>query len=823
MNDRSTDEPAGSSVPGRARQTRSGRVPSLTADFITPRNETGHGLDIGADFVGGMGGDRPAMTILTGPSGYGKTHLATALLARLAHSGASDVQLWINGSSKWAMMAGYAQAASDIGVSHRGVKLDAGVSRFQQWLDSTDARWVAVYDNVTDFSALAELLPTTLRGQVLVTCGRPIHAADIASLAGIEPEVCHITEFSPREALNYVAGRLQHDGHDRVEAVDLATDLGCMPLALKLATATIAGSTLDCRNYRGRFATRSHELAEITSGRLASLAAPAVSLAMDLADRHPPVGLARAVLALIALLDPRGVPLQVPMSKAGCGYLAVHTRTSVEQSDVWAALVTLTQGGLANLDRSSAVPMITVHPDVQAAVRTIVPGSALAAGARAAADSIGEVLPQLSAEPSGLCALASCVTALCGLAGDLPWVPAPHAVIARTGERIAAASLWGSAIDYWQSLLNSNLRFLGPSHVQTLATRESLASSLQAAARFADAIALTELSIAERERLQGPGHPDTLTARSALAQYHRGAGRLDLAIEAGERVLAERLRMLGTNHRETLAARSQLAGTFRVARQFDQAITLYQQNLAEWMRLLGADHTETVAEYTNLGRTYQSAGRPEDAITVFRKVRAVKEQSLGAGHPESLAVCSYLAAAYQGAGKMKDAIDCYRRTLAGRQAALGPDHPDSLTAMSNLASCYHAAHRLKDAIPLYERLLADRERVQGPEHPDTLTARGNLAGAYHSAGRLADALPLYELTVADFERVLGRDHRDTLTARSNLAHAYHMARRREKSLEVFESVLADCEHALGPDDPLTVAIRENYVVASQLSSLACVA
>jgi tetratricopeptide (TPR) repeat protein len=818
MNDQSIGGPVGSSVPDRAGQTRSGRMPTMTADFITPRSETGHGLDIGADFAGGTAGDRPAMTILTGPSGYGKTHLATAFLARLAHSGSSDVQVWINGSSKWAMMAGYAQAGSDIGVSHRGVKLDAGVARFQQWLGSTSARWVAVYDNVSDFSALAELLPRTLRGQVLVTCGRAIHPSDIANLAGVEPRVCHVREFSPREALNYVAGRLQNDGHDRVEAVDLAADLGYMPLALKLATATIAGSTLDCRNYRGRFATRGHELAEITSGGLTSLAAPAVSLAMDLADRHPPVGLARAVLALIALLDPRGVPLQVPMSTAGTRYLAAYTRAFVKPADVWTALASLAQGGLVNVDRSGAVPMITVHPDVLAAVRTVVPGSALAAGARAAADAIGEVLPQLSAEPSALCALACCVAALCSRAGDLPWVPAPHPVIAGTADSIAAAGQSGSAIDYWQSLLDSNLRFLGPGHLQTLATRESLASSLQSAAKFADAIALTELSIAERERLQGPGHPDTLTARSALAQCHRAAGRLDLAIEAGERVLADRLRMLGADHRETLAARSQLAATFRLARQFDQAITLYQQNLAEWTRLLGPDHAETVAEYTNLGRAYLAAGRPEDAVTVFRKIRAAKEQSLGADHPESLAACSHLAAAYQSAGKIKDAIDCYRRTLAGRQAVLGSDHPDSLTAMSNLASCYHAARRLKDAIPLYERLLADRERVQGPDNPDTLTARGNLAGAYHSAGRLADALPLYERTVADFERVLGRDHRDTLTARSNLAHAYHMARRRTKALEVFESVLADCEEAFGPDDPLTVAIRENFVVASRLSA-----
>ncbi len=792
-------------------------MPAVATGYLTVRGETGHGLDTGSEVTLPGAGSGLEMTVLAGPSGYGKTHLAAAYLVGLARSGASDLQVWIDGSSKWAVMAGHAQAARDVGVSHAGARLDASVARFLDWLDGTDVRWTIVYDDVADLPDIVGLLPATSSGHVLVTCRHAVHPADLTKLPGVEPRVCQVGEFSPREALSYLAARLQHDAHDRGQAVDLAADLGYMPLALNLAAATVTGSTLDCREYRSRFASRSHDLSQMISGWVPPVAA-AVSLAIDLADQHQPAGLARAALALVALPDAgRGVPVQVPLSRAGCGYLAACAHAGVDQRQAWAAVVNLAQCGLVMVDQSGATPVISVHADVQAVVRRILPGALLVSAARAAADALLEVVSQLEVEPDATQSLRDCVAKLCESTGDLLWAPVPHPFIAGTGDSLGGGGQASHAIGYWQSLLESSGRFLGPAHGQTLATREMLAAACLAAGQFDEAITLSQTSVAEREQVQGQAHPDTLAARATLANCYRSAGMLEPAIDTGERVLADLLRIFGGGHRQTLLARSQLAATYRQARQYDKAIALYQQNLADWTRLLGPEHSDVVAEQVNLGSVYQAAGRPDDAISVFRKVRAIREQHLGRDDPETLVASAHLAAAFQSAGRTRDAVNCYRQTLSGREAVLGPDHPDTLATVAKLASCYHSAHRLKDAIPLYERSLAHCERVHGRDHPETMTARGNLAGAYHSAGRLADALPIYEQAVTDFERVLGRCHPDTLTARSNLAHAYHSARRRTESLEVFEQALADCERAFGPDAPLTRAIRDNLNVASRLS------
>jgi tetratricopeptide (TPR) repeat protein len=803
------------SLPDVAWPVCSGRVPALDGSF-SPRPETGYGIDLGAasgEPAKWAAGDQPAVTLLVGPSGYGKSHLAAAIVHGHWRSQVSDLQVWINASSRPAIVVGYAQAAGDIGLAEPGGLPDVAAARFLDWLVRTDRRWLVVLDDAGDQAAVRELWPAGASGQVLVTCRQP---ALLPELGERGARVCEIGEFSPREALAYLTARLYDNTDQRVQALDLAGDLRCMPLALALASATMAGTSLSCREYRLRFTGRLQELLGRTADASVSPTEVAWSLALDRADQRHPAGAARPVLALTALLDQAGVPAQVITSRAACGYLADRGNgTQADPQYAWAGLGNLAQAGLVKVDQPTTVSLVVVHPIVQAAVRRLVPAAVLDEAARAAADALLEAWPQLEADLELTQALRDCAIALREVAGDVLWTPEPHPVLVRAGTSLIDAGMARTAIGYWQSLLGSSGRILGAGHAQTLAFRDLLASACEAAGQFDDAIEEYLISVADREQVQGPDHRDTLTARTALARTYRAAGALEAAVSVYERVLADREWVLGTEHPDTLAARSQLASTYHLAGQLDNAIALYQNNLAEWERVFGPDHREALTEYANLGRVYQSAGRLDDAIAIFRRVRTLREKTLGPNHPDTLTACGHLAYAYRTAGRMKEALPCYRQTLAGRVAVLGPDHPDTLTALANMASCYHSAHRMKEAIPLYERLLADRERVQGPDHPDTLTARGNLAGGYHSAGRLADALPVYERTLADFERVLGGDHPDTLTSRGNLAHAYYMARRHSDAIAAFERTFADCARVLGPDHPLTRTISDNLDAANR--------
>lgn len=815
-NQSSRRQGANSSVREVAWPARSGRLPVI-ADFVSPRPETGHGLDSGLpDLVPGSGG-YPTVTVLAGPSGSGKTYLAAAALAGTDRAARPDLQVWVNASSPSAVVTGYARAAADIGLAERGMQPEAAAARLLDWLTTSRRTWLVVLDNVTDPAGLRGLWPMGSTGQVLVTCSQ---SADLSLLAEFSPRVCQIGDFSPREALGYLTARMYDDADKRAEALDLAGDLGYSPLALALATATMAGTAISCRQYRLRYASRRQELLGRAADGSVSPADVAWSLALDRADQRPPSGLARPVLALIALLDPAGVPVQVAASRAGCAYLSGPGRAiQADHSDVLAAISSLAQTGLVTIDQSDGHELVAVHPVVQESVRRLIPGVVLDQAARAAADAIDEAWPASGSDPALEHALRGCAGWLGGIAGDLLWLPEPHPVLIRTGVSLGESGLSGPAIAYWTSLLGACSRALGPDHPRTLAIRDLLLDACEAAGRIDDALDLAMISVAEHERVQGADHPDALTARIALVRIYRAKGMYDHAMDVCERVAADREWVLGGEHPDTLLARRQLASTCLLAGQVDRAIAIFRRNLADWERVAGPDHTETVAEYLSLGRACQAAGRMDEAIAIFSRVQGSREASLGHSHPETATATSYLASAYRTSGRLKDATALYRRVLAGREAALGPDHPDTLAAEENLASCHVAAHRLKEAIPLYERLLADRTRVQGPDHRDTLTTRGNLASAYHSAGRLVEALPAYEQTLADFERVLGPDHPDTLTSRANLANAYYAARRQSDAIKVFKRTIADCERALGPDHPLTRTISDNLETITRLPVL----
>jgi len=799
-------------VPHVTWPVRSGAVPPLAGSFH-PRPETG--LAVAGNLNPGeitvlTQGHEVGLHALDGAGGCGKTQLAVGLAHSLRRSGAADLEVWVTASSREAVVTSYAQALGDIGIADPAEGPDAAAARFVGWLADTDRPWLVVLDDLDDAPDLHGLWPRGQGGTVLATARRQV------ALGGQNGRIVQIGAFSRREALGYLTARLYDDPDLRIQALDLAEDLGCMPLALALAAATMAGSGLGCREYRPWFARRRQEIAGATAEDSPSTTVVTWSLALDLADQISPAGLARPALALVAMLDPNGVPGQVITSQAGCGFITGDrgTGTATDQNQVRDAVNNLGRLGLVAIDPASSARTVAVHALLRAAVLQYFPPAMLEQAARAGADALLQAWPQ-NEQPMMAQALRDCTARLHAAAGDLLWIPDAHPVLFRAGHSLDSARLSSPAISYWKAMTETGDRISGPEHAHTLTSRGHLASAYEAAGWLDNAIGVHRQSLVERERVLGSDHPDTLSARGRLAAAYHAAGRLNEAIPLYERALAGHEWVLGADHPQTLTVRGNLAAAYRATGRQDDAIVILQRTLADRERVLGPDHSDTLAACAGLAVAYHAAGRQSDVIALLRRTLAGRRRVLGPDHLDTLVTCGNLAYAYRCAGQMKEAIPLYKDTLAGRERALGPYHPDTLTARGNLASAYHTARRPKDAIPLYERTLSEREQVQGPDHPDTLTARGNLASAYHSAGRMADAVPLYERTLAGCERVLGPDHPDTLTSRGNLAHAYHMALRQTDAIAVFQRTLADCERVLGPDHPLTRTVSENLDAATR--------
>jgi tetratricopeptide (TPR) repeat protein len=747
----------------------SGLMPPL-ADSYTPRAESGpdpaDNLHPGETVV--LVTADGAARALGGMGGTGKTQLAAAIAHTLWSRGAVDLVLWVTASGRDAVLTGYAQALGDVGLPDPCEGPEVAASHFLDWLAETPRPWLAVLDDLTDPAVLDGLWPWGASGRVLVTTNRPD-----AALRAHSPRAVELGPFSDRESLNYLSTKLQADRDQWTGALDLAADLGFLPIALAQAGTLMACTGIDCRQYRTRMGEWRRRL-----GAGGGTAPPAVAdtsaLALEFADQLPPAGLARPMLALISMLDPNGIPGAVLTTPAACAYLSrFGTVAPVDEAQARAAVYALGRLGLVTIDTTSAARTVRVHELVQAASRQSLSTAECDAAALAAADALLQAWPPQAVPAASGQALRDCTARLRQIAGVLLWTPECHPVLLRAGQCLDSAGLAGPAIAYWQSMIDIGRPTLGATHAHTILASDRLAAAYDAAGRPMDAIPVHERVLAERERELGPAHPDTLNARNSLTRTYRAAGRGGDAVRLAERALADCERAQGPGHPDTVAARSELA------------------------------------------QAYLSAGLRDQAIAVFERALAGQEQVLGPRHPDTLTARANLAHAYRAAGRPKEAISLFERTLADREKVQGGDHPDTLAARGNLGSAYRAADRLRDAIGAYKRALADRERVQGPDHPDTLTARANLADTYHLAHKLKDALPLYESTFADRERVQGPDHPDTLASLGNLAHAYHTAGRLTEALTVFERTLAECERVLGPGHPLTETARENYQAAAQ--------
>lgn len=786
----------------------SGVVPPLAAGHID-RPESGLGLAetlapgatiVLADSDDGMIG------ALGGLGGIGKTQMAVAAAHALREAQAIDLLLWVHASGRASILTSYAHACAQVGTAGPGEDPESAARQLLDWLAGTSRPWLAVFDDLVDFSDLDGLWPNGPAGRTLVTTRRFDPSLPRAGL-----RVERVGVFTRREAFSYLRAGI--DREQWPEALDLVDDLGGLPLGLGQAEAVIASEHLSCREYRGRLSQRKSKVTGQWSQGYPAIVFASWWLALDCADQLLPPRMARPALRLTALLGSNGIPGAVLTSKTARRFITggASAGEADEENQARYALHNLASLGLVTIDGNAAARTIYLHSLVRVAVLDSLSAEQFRLAVMAAASSLLEVWPEQDhADPLFAQALRDCASSLQAVSGDLLWDAEVHPLLLRAGDSLDAARLVGPAARYWRGIAEKAAQVLGPGHPETLRAREKLVAALVAARMFADAIEVCKSNLAERERLSGPGHPDSFASRFALAAAYQAAGRPADAIPLYEKTVAEQAWLLGASHPDTWAFRAGLASAYQAAGRLRDAIALYEQIVSDTEQVREPGHPDILAARRDLASAYQAAGLSKEAIRTYERIVADTERSRGSDHPDTRAARASLVTALLAMRHGKDAVKHGKRNLADLEQVLGTSHPDTQTARAALADAYLLTGQLREAIPLYVRTLEGREQSTGAEDPGAATLRASLASAYHSAGRLAEAIPLYKRAIADSDLVRGASHPDTITLRGNLAHAYHTVGRPADARALLERTLADCERYLGPDDPLTQTMRENY-------------
>jgi tetratricopeptide (TPR) repeat protein len=704
--------PAGA-VPGTSSwPVRSGTVPALAGEYAS-RQETAP--DLAAALPAGA-----AVALVTGRAASpgpvpdpaapdwwrttGKTQLAAAFAESLWQSGQLDLLVWIQATSRAAVLSGYAAATAAATGRDQASSCESVAAQFLDWLSETSRPWLIVLDDLADPAELYGLWPAGRAGRVLVTC------ADAAAVPrGMQ--VLPVGLFNSREALGYLLERLSANPGQRLGAIDLVGDMDVEPAALTQASAVIASSGMSCHHYLEYFAGKRKQLTD-SSGAPPAASAVTWTLSWERADQLAPGGSVESLLVLAAVLDGHGIPATVLTAPAAAGSAAGGGGTRAGSEPARTALTALERVGLLTVAPGTEPPMVRISPVLQAALRAAMPEGMLDQAARAAADALLQAWPEAELPGWPASGLRSCTAALRQITGNRLWAGGCHPVLIRAGDSLDRARLTGPAVNYWSDLLTTS------------------------------------------DQLLGSGHPDTLLAGQRLAEALLAADRPGDAVTWYQRLIDDQAVKLGPDHHDLIGARLRLGHALVAARQLQRAISVLERVLADCEQVRGPEQADTLGARDELAAAYLASGRYPDAITAYRRALADRDRVQGSRHPQTMTTRHGLADCYLASGLAKEAVSAYKRVVADRERSLGPGHLDTIRAWYSLGSAYQRTGKAVAAERFYEQARVGFEQLLGPRHPDALRSRAELARVYHQLGRYGDARALLRSAVDRLERIL---------------------------------------------------------------------
>jgi hypothetical protein len=497
--------------------------------FLAGREELLAELD--ARLTGDEGAG-PRVVALCGLGGTGKTSLALEYAHR--QLGQVGVCWQLPAEDPAVLAAGFAELAAQLGVTEGADP----VASVYGALAGSPAPWLLVFDNAPDRASVARFTPPGGPGRVLITSRNQIwplgHAVDVPVL-------------DLQVAAGFLVSRTGDT--DRRAALELAGELGGLPLALEQAAAYVQASGDSLAGYLALFRKRRPEmLARGEPTGYPETVATTWKLAFEDVQQ---AASAAGLLRLLAFCAPEAIPLRLLLLQPRPG-LAGQLTPGV--APVLAPLLEdelAARDAIASLRRYSLVipagdGSVSVHRLVQAVTADQMPAELASQWRQAAAALIGAAIPAHTELPqtwSACAALLPHAQAALSLTSNGMW---------RIATYLGHSGSYPAARDLLQQIAGAHRDddAFGPEHQDTLNARLDLAywtgmAGDPAAARDQYAALLP---IVEQDF--GAEHPHTLTARHNLARWTGQAGDPAAARDQFAALVAVFERVQGPEHRK---------------------------------------------------------------------------------------------------------------------------------------------------------------------------------------------------------------------------------------------------------------------------------
>jgi tetratricopeptide (TPR) repeat protein len=245
-------------------------------------------------------------------------------------------------------------------------------------------------------------------------------------------------------------------------------------------------------------------------------------------------------------------------------------------------------------------------------------------------------------------------------------------------------------------------------------------------ARFAEARAAYDSSLAIVEEELGPEAPEAATRLSGLARALSKLGDTAGAKHALERALAINEAALGPDDPGLGQDLRELGHVLAELGRLGEARDAVERALAIDEASFDPNDVRIAADLHRLGSVLHDLGDLDGARAALERTVPILVEVYGAGHVNVAIALGKLGETLQRQGDLDGAYKAYERALTIAETALGENDPDLLLELHNLGGVLIELGDREAAKVLAERALAIAEGAYGPDHRYTEVARSNV-------------------------------------------------------------------------------------------------
>jgi len=679
---------------------------------------------------------------LTGLGGVGKTQTAIEYAHRYRFK--YHAVLWVRADSHEVLTSDFATLAALLGLAERNERnLGRAIAAVEQWLTAI-SRWLLILDNADDLQLINDVIPSPLRGHVLLTTrtnatGRLAHAIEIDTMEASEGAY-FLLRRAKMIGLDDSPGNAPEEG-DYSQAIAISQALGGLPLALDQAGAYIEETQCGLPEYLTLYQTRREPLLEWRGDLALDHTDPVAttwSLSFEKILQANPV--ATELLNVCAFLAPDAIPEEIITGGApDLGPLLQHVAADPFKLNV--VIRELLKFSL--IRRNPRSKTLTIHRLVQAVRKDRMDGHAQRQCAERVVRAVSRLFPDAEFSTWPLCQRYLAQAQACAL------------LIKQWGMKFAEAT----------RLLDRVGRYL-----------YQRASDAEAELFYQQALEI-------HKQQPGPEHPEVAITLSNLASLYWDQTRYDLAEPLLLRSLSILEQALGPNHSDVATSLNVLALLYKAQNRYAQAEPIFLRALSIRERVLGPEHPVVASTLNDLAMLYYNEDKYAQAEPLFIRALAIRERVLGPEHPDVAGSLNYLAALYSVRGQHLQAEPLLIRALSILEQVLGPGHPDVATSLNNLALLYTDQGRYSEAEPLLVRACTIIEQVHGNKHPSFATVLNNMALLYHAQHEFVQAEQHLLRALAISEKALGSEHPLVAMIADNYARLLWETERGDEALQ----------------------------------------